>query len=188
MISTIMSAIVYSHYVEALAPGTFQQNMKEMFKMNGLQPVNFPTPPMNDVVLQACRNAFGTNDRQTNDNDKQTSDDKQTPLTSDNRQTENNKLSTHNMDNDNSKEESNKRIRQSLSPPIKNEKKEQNRMRNSIFLKHQNLRNRQTKTRVYLNRKWEHGEGEEEREGMGINDLITHLRLQLKTVELKKLV
>ena len=52
MISTIMSAIVYSHYVEALAPGTSQQNMKEMFKMNGLQPVNFPTPQMNDVVYK----------------------------------------------------------------------------------------------------------------------------------------
>ena len=45
MITTIMSAIVYSHYVEALTPGTFQQNMSEMFKRNGLKPVNFPTPP-----------------------------------------------------------------------------------------------------------------------------------------------
>ena len=42
---TTMSAIVYSHYVEALTPGTFQHNMSEMFKLNGLKPVNFPTPP-----------------------------------------------------------------------------------------------------------------------------------------------
>ena len=32
--TTIMSAIVYSHYVEAIAPGTFQKNMSEMYKLS----------------------------------------------------------------------------------------------------------------------------------------------------------
>ena len=124
MITTIMSAIVYSHYVEAIAPGTFQQNMSEIFKRNGLKPVNFPTPPKNDLVLQACKDAFGKNDRQTNDNDKQTFEqDNQTPSTSDNRQTETDDLSTQNMNLDRNIEETNKRMRQSLTPPYRNEKK-----------------------------------------------------------------
>ena len=58
IITTIMSAIVFSHYVEAIEPGSFQRNMNEMFKKNGLKPVNFPTPPMNDVILQSCREVF----------------------------------------------------------------------------------------------------------------------------------
>ena len=58
IITTIMSAIVYSHYVEAIAPGTFQKNMSEMYKLNGLKPINFPTPPMSDIILESCREVF----------------------------------------------------------------------------------------------------------------------------------
>ena len=123
MMTTIMSAIVYSHYVESLTPGTFQQNMKEMFRLNGLKPVNFPTPPMNDVVIQACKDAFGTN-KQTTDNDRQTNEqDIQTPSTSEYRQTETDDLSTHNSDLAHTKDESHKRMRQSLTPPIRNDKR-----------------------------------------------------------------
>ena len=91
--------------------------MSEMFKLNGLKPVNFPTPPMNDVVIQACKDVFGTN-KQTNDNGRQTFEqDIQTPSTSDYRQTETDDLSMQNLDLDSNKEESNKRMSQSLTPP-----------------------------------------------------------------------
>ena len=50
IITTIMSAIVYLHYVEAIHPGSFQESMRDMYKCNGLKPVNFPTPPMADIV------------------------------------------------------------------------------------------------------------------------------------------
>ena len=53
-----MSAIVYSDYVEAIAPGTFQKNMSEMYKLNGLKPINFPIPPMSDIILESCREVF----------------------------------------------------------------------------------------------------------------------------------
>ena len=43
MMTIIMSAIVYSHYVEALTPGTFQQNMTEMFKW--FKTSKFPNTP-----------------------------------------------------------------------------------------------------------------------------------------------
>ena len=123
MMTTIMSAIVYSHYVEALTPRTFQQNMEEMFKLNGLKPVNFPTPPMNDVVIQACKDVFGTN-KQTNDNDRQTTEqDIQIPSTSDYKQTETDDLLTQNSDLDSNKDESNKRLCQSLTPPFRNDKR-----------------------------------------------------------------
>ena len=39
IITTIMSAIVYSHYVEAINPGSFQDNMNEMYRCNGLKGV-----------------------------------------------------------------------------------------------------------------------------------------------------
>lgn len=60
IITKIMSAIIYSHYVEALKPGSFQTSIKQMYQLNGLDPVNFPTPPMADIVLEACREAFQT--------------------------------------------------------------------------------------------------------------------------------
>ena len=72
---------------------------------------------MNDVVIQACKDVFGTN-KQTNDNDRQTLEqDIQTPSTSDYRQTETDDPSMQNLDLDSNKEESNKRMRQSLTPP-----------------------------------------------------------------------
>ena len=72
---------------------------------------------MNGVVIQACKDVLGTN-KQTNDNDRQTFEqDIQTPSTSDYRQTETDNLSMQNLDLDSNKEESNKRIRQSLTPP-----------------------------------------------------------------------
>ena len=80
IITTIMSAIVYSHYVEAIHPGSFQENMNEMYKCNGLKPVNFPTPPMADIVAQTCKEVFlGTYDGNTDDEtDNPTNDNTQT--------------------------------------------------------------------------------------------------------------
>ena len=192
MMTTIMSAIVYSHYVEALTPGTFQHNMSEMFKLNGLKPVNFPTPPMNDIVIQACKDVFGTN-KQTNDNDRQTFEqDIQTPSTSDYRQTETDDLSMQNLDLDSNKEESNKRMRKSLTPPPPPHTemtKDPKKMGNLFLQIHQNLlRNKQTKMRVYLKGKWEQQEGEEGKQGRGDRDLVTHPPLQMMKIEHVKLV
>ena len=58
IITTIMSAIVYSQYVEAIEPGTFQKHMSEMYKLNGLKPINFPTPPMSDIILESAGKYF----------------------------------------------------------------------------------------------------------------------------------
>ena len=38
----IMSAIVYSHYMETIIPGSFQSNMDLIYKENGLKPIKFP--------------------------------------------------------------------------------------------------------------------------------------------------
>ena len=58
MLTIIMSAIVYGHYMEALVPGSFQDNVKEVYRLNGLRTVNFPTPSMAASVMQACRDVF----------------------------------------------------------------------------------------------------------------------------------
>ena len=124
IITTIMSAIVYSHYMEAINPGSFQNNMNDIYKCNGLKPINFPTPPMTDIVLQSCREVFlGTQessieeetDRQTVDNatDKQTNNDELTlKLVDDNVATE-----------EIPKQRQTKRQRESLTPPNKDEKR-----------------------------------------------------------------
>ena len=42
MVTAIMSAICYSHYMEAQYKGTFQKNMEIIFKKNNLHSVKFP--------------------------------------------------------------------------------------------------------------------------------------------------
>ena len=87
IVTTIMSAIVYSHYVEALQPGSFQTTMTDMYKLNGLKPVNFPAPPMNDIILQSCREAFSDLTSDTNDQPTSAPSDTQTPSSADNNDT-----------------------------------------------------------------------------------------------------
>ena len=124
MITTIMSAIEYSHYVEAINPGSFQSNMTDIYKRNGLKPVNFPTPPMTDIVLQSCREVFlGT--QETNTEDKT---DGQTTDNASNKQTDNDELTLRMVDEDVVTEATPmKRQRESLTPPNKDEKQKKRR-------------------------------------------------------------
>ena len=120
MITTITSAIVYSHYVEAIDPGSFQSNMTDIYKCNGLKPVNFPTPPMTDAVLQSCREEFlGTQEINSEDKtDEQTSDN------ASNNQTDEDELTLRMVDDDVVTETTPmKRQRESLTPPNKDEKR-----------------------------------------------------------------
>ena len=51
--------------------------MTDMYKKNGLKPVNFPTPPTNDIILQAYREVFTDtceDETETNDNVKDNDD------------------------------------------------------------------------------------------------------------------
>ena len=40
--TVILSAIIYSQYMETIVPGSFQNNMNIIYKKNGLNPVKFP--------------------------------------------------------------------------------------------------------------------------------------------------
>ena len=42
MTTIILSVIIYSHYKKSLMPGSFQRNMSEIYKKNGLTEVQFP--------------------------------------------------------------------------------------------------------------------------------------------------
>ena len=42
MTTIMLSVIIYSHYKESLMPGSFQRNMSEIYKKNGLTEVQFP--------------------------------------------------------------------------------------------------------------------------------------------------
>ena len=42
LMTIIMSAIVYSHYMETIILGSFQSNMDLIYKENGLKPIKFP--------------------------------------------------------------------------------------------------------------------------------------------------
>ena len=57
MLTIIMSAIVYGHYMEALVPGSFQDNVNEVYRLNGLRTVKFPPPTM-AATLEACKEVF----------------------------------------------------------------------------------------------------------------------------------
>ena len=43
----ILSAVIYSHYMETLMPGSFQDNMDKIYRKNGLRTVKFPEQEMN---------------------------------------------------------------------------------------------------------------------------------------------
>ena len=64
MLTIIMSAIVYSHYMEDLVPGSFQENINEIYRLNGLKPVKFPVPSMAATVVEACREIFRERSRE----------------------------------------------------------------------------------------------------------------------------
>ena len=53
-----MSAIVYGHYMEALVPGSFQENVSEVYRLNRLKTVKFPPPTMTATSMEACREIF----------------------------------------------------------------------------------------------------------------------------------
>ena len=112
-----MSAIVFSHYVEAIEPGSFQRNMTEMFKKNGLKPVNFPTPPMNDIILQSCREVF------TNPTDTETETDNTDPTTEYDDTTSRPVDETTKTKDEIQVQQMLKRQRESMTPPNRNEKR-----------------------------------------------------------------
>ena len=58
MLTIIMSANVYGQYMEALEPGSFQRNVNEVYKLNGLREVKFPPPAMSSTAMKACREVF----------------------------------------------------------------------------------------------------------------------------------
>ena len=58
MLTIIMSAIVYGHYMEALVPGSFQDNVNEVYRLNGLRTVKFPPSTMAATVMEACKEVF----------------------------------------------------------------------------------------------------------------------------------
>ena len=76
----ILSAVIYSQYMETIIPGSFQQNMNIIYKKNGLNPVKFPeqipVTGMSDIykdVLksQLSKEAEGT-ERKDNVEDQET--------------------------------------------------------------------------------------------------------------------
>ena len=94
IITTIMSAIVYSHYGKAINLVSFQSNMNDIYKRNGLKQINFPTPPMTDIVLQSCREVFlGTQETSTEDKT-----DGQTTNNASNKQTDKDELALRMVD------------------------------------------------------------------------------------------
>lgn len=67
MATIILSAVVYSQYMETIEPGSFQKNMDEIYKKNGLQPVIFPsntkTTGMTDIYKNIMRK-YRTNENE----------------------------------------------------------------------------------------------------------------------------
>ena len=119
IITTIMSSIVFSHYVEAIEPGSFQRTMNEMFKKNGLKPVNFPTPPMNDVILQSCREVFTC----SNETETETETDNTDPTAENVDKTSRPDDITSMTKDETQVQQMLKRQRESMTPPNRNEKR-----------------------------------------------------------------
>ena len=57
--AVILSAVIYSQYMETIIPGSFQQNMNIIYKKNGLNPVKFleqiPVTGMSDIYKDVLK-------------------------------------------------------------------------------------------------------------------------------------
>ena len=59
LVSKILTAIVYAHFVESTKPGSFQETMDQMFDLNGLPRVNFPTEIVVTNLEEIYRDTIG---------------------------------------------------------------------------------------------------------------------------------
>ena len=57
-ITTIITSIAFSHYMEALNPGTFQNNMDEMFRLNDIPPMKFPKEIVTHNIIEIYRDTL----------------------------------------------------------------------------------------------------------------------------------
>ena len=121
MLTVIMSAIVYGHYMEALVPGSFQDNINEVYRLNGLRTVNFPSPTMTVSVMEACKEIF--REKSKEETRKETEKDRSGTHTSDEHGLE------MDLDDDVIEQEEIeiegmiKRHRESLTPPSREDKR-----------------------------------------------------------------
>ena len=61
LITKILSSIIFATFQNALYPGTYQQNIKTMYELNHLSPVNFPTNIESSAILNLTNTALQTN-------------------------------------------------------------------------------------------------------------------------------
>ena len=118
LVSKIITSIVYAHYMESLCPNSFQNTIDEMFKINGLPKVKFPT----NIVTTQIQSLI-------NDASNVTSESQNLP-----HQTESNSNSNNNVSSDSDEELSlvidmdfepkNKRARETNSPEMSKKKRE----------------------------------------------------------------
>ena len=64
LITKIITSIAFSHYMKALNPGSFQRNMDEMFKLNGLPQIQFPKNIVTENILEIYKDSLKENRRE----------------------------------------------------------------------------------------------------------------------------
>ena len=58
LITKIITSIAFSHYMEALNPGSFQNNMNEMFKLNGIPQIQFPKQIVTENIIEIYKDSL----------------------------------------------------------------------------------------------------------------------------------
>ena len=61
LITKIITSVAFSHYMETLNPGSFQRNMDEMFKLNGLPQMQFPKNIVTENILEIYKDSLKEN-------------------------------------------------------------------------------------------------------------------------------
>ena len=120
IITKIMTAIAYAHYMESIRPGTFQENINEMFRLNKLPLVKFPSNIFSEGIKELYKETLETQFNASTNQSQQQS-----------HETEQDKETETQFDEENMEIDSNKRQRESIEPPSlgnkeKNKKKEMN--------------------------------------------------------------
>ena len=61
IIAKVITSIAYAHYIEAFSPGTFQQNINEIFELNNIPRLNFPQNIITEEMREIYKDIMKTN-------------------------------------------------------------------------------------------------------------------------------
>ena len=120
LIAKIVTSITYAHYMESMHKGIFQKNIDEMFRLNGIPRVVFPTNMVTDGIREILKDTQATQQQDTQPDETKEESRGATAMDADShKRTRELSISPQIMNESKKKREKNKRNRQQKDKKIR---------------------------------------------------------------------